>query len=186
MNKLLCLLPLLLLAACAGSNTRPDAPKSSEAAVPVAIDVLESATPTLPRGSVLRLELLDPVSSRSAKIGDRFYLRTVTEVTYQGDVRLPSGLRAYGEVIHADKRGLAGKPGELLVKLRSLEWQGQEIKLRNATNAAGKNRTTAALVTSQVFGLFGIFVTGGEAEIARGSVILAELVEDLPLPSPAP
>lgn len=189
MKRLLILLPLILFVGCGGTPTRSDRPEQeahSQAAAPAPIDQIELSADEAPAGTLLRLELLDPLSSRTAKIGDTFKLRTATELVRDGVVLLPARLPAYGEVIHADKRGLSGKPGELLVKLRGMEWQGQMVRIRNATNAAGKNHTTAAIVTAQLFGLLGIFITGGEAEIARGSVVFGELPEALSLPAATP
>lgn len=167
------------LAACAGAPKRDVVATPPE---PVAIDEQLAVDGVFPAGTPIRLELLTPISSATASIGDRFALRTRTRLVADGVVVVAEDLPAHGEVIHADKRTLMGKPGELLVKLRVFVWQDREIPLRSRASDTGKDHTTTALVVSQLFGLAGLFVTGGHAEIPAGSIIFGALAEPIVVP----
>lgn len=178
-----------VLAACAAVEQREAVPASdfrprdtpaattTSAEATITSDRIELSGDSIPVGTTLRFSLLDAVSSATAKVGDRFRLRSETAVVVNGIEILPSGLSAYGEVIHADNRGLLGKPGELLLKLRALQWQGRDIRLRNSVAGQATDRTSQAVAISVLFGLAGLFVKGNEVELPVATVVVGDLAE---------
>ncbi len=133
----------------------------------------------IPAGTMLRFVLTKPVSSATAKIGDQFELRSRTSVALNGIEVLPLNLSANIEVIHTDRRGMLGKPGELLLKFRTMQWRDREIKLRNSVANIAKDKTNTAMAVSMAFGLAGLFVSGNDVEIPTDAIILGELVEPI-------
>ncbi|MGE3103647.1 MAG: hypothetical protein AB7F83_08965 [Lysobacterales bacterium] len=164
----------------AGAETAEAAPVLAEDA----IDRIDLAGDVIPAGTTLRFVVLDAVGSATAKIGDTFRLESRTRVLLNGVEVLPSGVAAHGEVIHADRRGMLGKPGELLLKLRTMQWQGRQVRLRNSAASLADDKTNKAMTVSLLFGVAGFFVGGDNVEIPVGSLILGDLAEPIPLAPP--
>jgi hypothetical protein len=165
----------------AGSGIGADA--AAAPASPDALDRIELSGGSIPAGTTLKFVLLDAISSATAKVGDIFRLKSHTAVLVDGVEILPAGLSAHGEVIHADNRGMVGKPGELLLKVRAIEWQGRSIKLRNSVGSVGKDKSRQIVTIQILFGLAVLFVGGNEIEIPPNTIILGDLAEAIAVPA---
>lgn len=199
MIRISMLLFILMLAACSTVEKRALVPTSEYREPPVRTGDAASATPvghgggdrieisgdSIPAGTSLEFVLLDTVSSATARVGDIFRLKSRTAVVVDGVEVLPRGLNAHGEVIHADNRGLIGKPGELLLKLRAVDWQGRSIRLRNSVGGVAKDKTGQVVTIQILFGVAVFFVGGNEIEIPADSIILGELAEAIAVPANA-
>ncbi len=148
--------------------------QSLEPALPPA--VLAAKTPVL-------LVFADEVSSKTALKNAEVRFR-LAEDLHIGEVVVPKGTPAFGEVVHVQKAGLGGRGGELILAARHLDYRGQRIPLRSlkplAAPLAGKNRSDAALAASFVpyAGLMSVFITGGQIVIPAGTEALASIAAD--------
>lgn len=173
----------MLVAAMAAGSAFAQTQEPSAAADTTQPAPTAAATPAcqvLCAGQQVELEVTEFVSSERHKIGDRFTLRLATALTLDGAVILPAGTPGIGEVVHAQAARGGGKPGELLLAARFLELPDGPLALRAMKLAArGKDNLTASLATSIAAGPFGMFVHGGEVEIAVGTRAIAKLAQDL-------
>jgi hypothetical protein len=138
----------------------------------------------IPALMIVDIEIVNALSSRTAKDGDTFPIRLSSPIYVDGRVVVPAGATGLGEVIHAQKSGMGGGGGELLLAARYVEVNGQRLRLRSfRAGRYGKNQTAAALATTYAFGVFGLAVTGKNTEFAAGSVAEAKVAEafDVPL-----
>ncbi len=143
----------------------------STAAVPDATPAAVQACCNVPDGTIVELEIAEPISSKTAQRGQRFKLRLVTPLYAGETLVLPAGTEGVGEVVHADRARAAGKPGELLLAGRSLNGPNGEIKLRGfRLGGSGENRTVAAFWIP-----LGFLVRGGQIEIPIGARAHAKL-----------
>ncbi len=122
MKRIASLVFWLALAACSSVDQRElvptskfqqSSPGAGEPVPSIAADAVNSVDLSgdfIPAGTTLRFVVQDAVSSATAKIGDTFRLQSRTRVLLNGVEVLPSGVGAHGEVIHADRRGMLGKP----------------------------------------------------------------------------
>lgn len=126
---------------------------------------------SLADGTIVELEIAEPISSKTAQRGQRFKLALASPL-YAGDVMLlPAGTEGIGEVVHADRARAAGKPGELILAGRSLNGPGGDIKLRGfRMGGSGENRTVAAFWIP-----LGFLMRGGQIEIPPGARAHAKL-----------
>ena len=131
--------------------------------------------------TVIELELVDPVSSKTSKPGDYFKLRVAAPVSSGDVVLIPVGTPAMGQVVHAQKAGIGGKGGELIVAARYLDTPHGQIKLHSGFGAVGKDRTGAALATAIAFGIVGMAVKGKEMALPAGQHVLARVAIDTQL-----
>ena len=168
------LLPLATYAYCEAIPAQTD---SAQANVPV--QPTQTGCCTLANGTLLDIELGEPISSKRQKRGDKFTLRLAAPVTLDGHTVLPAGTPGVGEIIHAAPSGGGGKPGELLLAARYLELDGRQIPLRGfRIGAAGTSRTNAAMGASIAIGPFAQFIHGREVEIPAGTHASAKLAAD--------
>lgn len=137
----------------------------------------------VPAGAQLEVELVDPLSSATSKLGDRFALRLAAPILSDGVELAPAGAMGEGEVIDAARAGMSGKQGKLIISARRLDLAGRQVRIRGMSlMAAGKSRVDLATGVSLVpyVGLASILIEGGEIQIpagARGTVRLAEDVD---------
>jgi len=166
-----------LCTAATGETTTPpaEAPPAANGTAeqtPVCC-VLAALTP-------VRIEILATLNSRLSKIGDHFPIRLAAPVEIAPGLQLPAGIEGSGDVVHAAKGGFAGRPGELLLAVRYLEYRGARIPLRSLSfvDDRGKDRGNTAFALAVAGGLVGgvaaMFITGGEVNIPAGTIAYAK------------
>lgn len=179
----------LMAAAATATLPTPVAPAlEAPAATPTLAAPAAAAVPAsslrLPANTVVELETLDEVSSKTSKPKDFFRLRVAEDVRVDGRVLIPAGTEAIGQVVHAAKSGAGGKAGELILAARAIKLPQGDVKLRSGFGAAGQQRTGAALATVIAVGVLGLFVHGKDLLLPAGTPVSARVAEDTDLPLP--
>ena len=172
----------ILLAASAALPFYACAQSAEPAPQPAPSSVLAAKTPVL---LVFADEVSSKIAVKNAEV--RFFLAEDLQV---GEIVVPKGTPAAGEIVHVQKAGLGGRGGELIIAARHLDFHGQRIPLRSlkplAAPYAGKNRSDAAMAASFVpyAGLMSMFITGGQVVIPAGTEALASVAADTPVAAP--
>lgn len=178
---------LLLGVAQATTVAAPIPPAdTTSAATPDPATAATASSLRIPAGSPVQLQLLDDVGSRG-KRGDRFRIR-LSEPLLQGDtVVVPAGAEGIGEITHASRAGMGGRPGELLLAARYLVIDGRQVRLRAFhLGGSGSDRIGGAVALAFATGPFALFLHGGEIRIPAGTTGNAKLAEDLVVAPPLP
>jgi hypothetical protein len=120
------------------------------------------------------------INTRVAQPRDHFPITVARSLELGGYTVVPAGAPGHGEIVHAQKSGMFGKPAELLLAVRWIEVNGQRIEMRHFRPHTGEDRTTAAgnLTFVPVAGLFSPFVRGGEIVLPVGTTALAQVRVD--------
>ncbi len=175
-------LPLVL--ACAPAFAQ-DAAEVMPASPPPADAPAEPPAPaccTAPKDTVIQLEVVPLISTKAIKRGDKFEIRLAEPLVVDGRVLLPAGVAGGGEVIHAAGPGIGGKPGELMLAARYLDFDGRRIPLKGMKlGRAGQDNGAASLAVSMVTPI-GMFIPGGHVEVPAGTRANAKLATELVLP----
>lgn len=137
----------------------------------------------VPAGTVVMVELAEPVSTKTHKSGDTFAIRLAEPVVVQGQVVLRAGTVGVGEVDTASKPGLGGKGAKLVLSARSLTGPGgTNLPLKGLQlAAAGKGRAGAATALGlggigfAPLGFIGIAIHGGDVTFPAGTEATAKL-----------
>ncbi|HSI17166.1 MAG TPA: hypothetical protein VK980_05310 [Sphingomonas sp.] len=146
------------------------------------------AIPTIARlikGTPVRLMVTKEVDSHTAKVGDRFKLRVDEAVKVDGVVVIPVGATAWGEVISAADTAAAGGRGRLGARLLYIDTPGGQVPLSGTQGTEGSSNTAGVALSVWSFGLFGLFVKGGNAHFKAGD-ILTGYIESGVTPPPLP
>jgi 3D (Asp-Asp-Asp) domain-containing protein len=125
---------------------------------------------TVPDGTDLRLRLLMPLSSASARRGDPVRFEVSSDVTVRGVVVIAKGAEATGRVGEVAKSKSFGRPGKLEIDLTSVDAvDGSRIPIRSERELKGDGRLGATVVAVALVGVFGGFVKGKNIDVAAGS-----------------
>jgi hypothetical protein len=149
----------------------PPAPVTAPIALPDPAGLL------LPANTVLELELVEGISSKTSMPDDFFKMRVVIPKKAGDTILIPAGTLAIGQVVHAQKSRGGGKAGELILAARYLDMPQGRIKLRSTFGAAGKDHTGASIGVAIAAGVFGFIVKGTEMELPAGSRLSAKTAE---------
>jgi hypothetical protein len=133
----------------------------------------------LPAGTPLKLQLKSPLGSIHSKPGDRFYLAVVDPVAVEGQVLIPAGSRAVGEVARVQRKGDFGKSGKLVVTLSHVMAGLRPVPIRGRMEANGAEADAAEVALGVV--LLSGLMTGRSAAIAPGTIFEAVTSEDVVL-----
>lgn len=129
----------------------------------------------VPAGTLLSVELIDPVTSAKAKAGDSFRARVLDGVTVKGRVALPAGTTVRGVVAEAVRSGRVKGQARLALTLASFDLDGSTYAVASDTLSylgdphAGKN--IGSLLGGALQGaVMGVLFGGGEgAMIGAGA-----------------
>lgn len=189
MKHSVCLLAMWMVASSAWgaqNDTQPAmAPPAGQTVAPAieadASTVLANADcGCVPAGTAIELEIDQPLSSAIQKRGDKFAIKLHAPIARDGVVLIPAGTAGVGEIVHADHSRGGGKPGELLIAARYLDFEGAQVPLHALKfGGQGKDNTKVAIGTAIAIGVFAQFIHGREIEIPAGTVVNAKLAQDL-------
>ncbi|MDQ2817153.1 MAG: hypothetical protein M3T49_02935 [Candidatus Eremiobacteraeota bacterium] len=138
---------------------------------------------TVPGGTVVTVNVVNPVSSSSAKVGDVFQIKAAKDVVVDGWVVIPKDSPGQGEVAVVEQAGSHGKSGKLGLQL---DWiysaDGGKIKLSNVNHSAqgeGKSgaSSTATIASYLVLGPLGLFAHN----FVRGKDVTVDSSQALPI-----
>lgn len=145
-----------------------------------------SKTVRLPADTPVALRLLEPVGSDTHVRGAHFKMVVAEDVVADERVVIPAGTPADGQVIHANKSGIFGKPGELTITSRSVSLGDRTIRLHALLSRIGTDHTRLAANLILV-PLVPLFVHGKGIVVPADSEVVAKTLaeEDFETMQPA-
>ncbi len=97
---------------------------------------------TIPAGSSITVRVGSEISSRSAKVGDRFDATLAHNLVVNGKTLARAGAPARGKVTSAKSSGRLHAPGELALRLTSVQVNGRMVPISTRSHfAKGKGHT---------------------------------------------
>ncbi|HWU03174.1 MAG TPA: hypothetical protein VN222_10580 [Novosphingobium sp.] len=139
----------------------------------------------LPPNTELVVTPNDSLTTKSAKVGDKFKLSTVFDVMQNGVVLIPRGTMGEGTVMYRTGTGAFGKSGKMEVAFNTLTLNGRQIPLTGKHRQEGEGNTGAAVGAVVAVGVLGAFVKGHSAAIPNGQQMRAYTAEPLTFNVPA-
>ncbi len=193
--RMICV-PVAVVAACSAAFAQPVAAPAAATAAPVAAPATvatESAPAapaaqkiTLPAETAVKVTILETISSKKAKLGDKFPIVTLEDVSQDGTVIIPKDTKGEASVSFRGGSGSFGKSGKLEIEFESLMLNGQKIALTGKARDEGKGNGGAATGAVLAAGLVGgLFVQGHSAKIEKGTVMTARTVDPITVDTPA-
>lgn len=147
-----------------------------------------------PQTSVLRAGTSVPLKTlvglttegKKLKVGHRFELEVAEAVSVDGQVVIPVGSPAVGEVTSVRNKGMWGKSGHIETRMLYVRANGRQIRLSGSIDDKGVTGTAGVVAAAVLVPVVGFFVTGTSAQIPAGSNITGFVQEDVPVAFSAP
>ena len=138
-----------------------------------------SGTLKLPDGTIIRLALLDSLSSATNQVDDPVNLEVTEEVKVGDVVALPRGSTARGHVVEVEPKKRLGRAGKLDFTLDYVKApDGTNLRLRASSARKGEDRSGTVIVgTVLLSGLF-LLMHGKDVEIPKGTAFNAYIDGD--------
>lgn len=148
-----------------------------------AVVVAPQAANMLRAGTPIALKMREALTTKgkNLRVGHRFQLEVAEPVTVNGQVVIPAGSPATGEVTTVRNKGMWGKSGGINARVLYVRANGQQIRLTGALDDKGKTGTAGVVGAIAFVPVAGFFVTGTSAEIPLGAPVNAFIDEDVPL-----
>jgi hypothetical protein len=162
---------LLAAPAAAAGHAQPTATIASPKAA--------EGTILVERDTVIRLMVLNEVSSRTAGPGHRFVLRVDEPVVVGGVTVIPTGAKAWGEVMDSEKSGSVGKGGRISARLLYLESGDERIPISGESKAKGDKGSTQVAMGMFGLGPLALLAPGNNAKLKAGEIFSAYLEADM-------
>lgn len=151
--------------------------------VPMIAYCATTSVKTLPKGTAIKLELTEDLSSQENKVGDIVRYRVVNDVAIDGIVFVKRDSEAIGKVVEAKPAKGWGKGGKLDISIETVDARdGTKVSLV-ASMSEGKG--WAGLKTIGGVALLGLAFGGGmkgkKVNIPKGTQIEAFVEQDTPI-----
>ena len=170
-------MPARTLVAWATASSLAAAPLAAQpgppALVPTIITSIASPIPGttfVERDTMVRLMVLDEVTTRTAHPGDRFKLLVDEDLVADGIRIIPTGSKAWGEVVTASESGSVGKAGRLTARLLYIEAPAGRVSIRGESSGKGPGGAGATVLGVLGLGVFGLFTRGTNAKLKAGEI----------------
>ncbi|WP_443216132.1 hypothetical protein [Sphingobium sp. YBL2] len=125
----------------------------------------------------------EPLTTEGKKlrVGQHFRLSVIEPVSVGGQVVIPVGSPAVGEITEVRNKGMWGKSGHLTASLLNVSVNGRQIRLTGTFDDKGVTGTAGVVAAVAFVPVVGFFTTGTSAKIAAGSQVKGFIGEDVPL-----
>lgn len=157
-------------------------PVSAQGA-PMVVGAQPGAARVLRAGTSVPMRTLAELTTngKQLKVGHRFELETTDAVSVDGQVVIPAGSRAMGEVTRVRNKGMWGKSGAIEARMLYVSANGRQMRLSGSLDDKGTTGTAGVVGAAVVLPVVGFFVTGTSAVIASGTQVRGFLEEDVPV-----
>lgn len=133
----------------------------------------------LENGTVVKLQLLEKVTSKKNNAGDIVHLEVMDNIIKDGKVLIPAGSQAFGEVTESKKNGMLAKGGKLGLQLKYVIAADESIvPLRGIKTKKGDNYQAEMIALSVIFDPTWLLMKGGQAKLNQGTKIEAFVDKD--------
>lgn len=133
----------------------------------------------LPMGTPLQLTTRTELNTKDNHAGDRFYLEVAEPITYRGQVVVPVGSIAVGEVTRSERNGHFGKRGQLAIRLHYVETPSGQVRLSGRLDRTGQGQGLLAIGGGAVIAWPMLFIHGTSGRLPADSAVTAYLADDL-------
>jgi hypothetical protein len=138
---------------------------------------------TLRTGTQINLTLMEPLSTEGKKlrVGYRFQLEVAEPVMVNGQIVVPVGSPALGEITEVRNKGMWGKSGHLTASVLYVTVGGRQIRLNGTFDDKGVTGTGGVVAAAVFIPVVGFFTTGTSARVPLNAPVRAFIGEDVPL-----
>ncbi len=132
-----------------------------------------------PMGTSLQLTTRTELNTKYSNAGDRFYLEVAEPLIYRGQVVVPVGSIAVGEVARAERNGHFGKKGQLEVRLLYVQTPSGPVRLSGRSGRSGQGQGLLAIGGGAIVAWPMFFIHGTSGRLPADTAMTAYLADEL-------
>jgi hypothetical protein len=139
--------------------------------------------PVLRVGTKVPLKLNEELTTKGKKlrVGQHFNLEVSEAVLVNGQVVIPVGAPAVGEITEVRNKGMWGKSGHLTAQVLYVTVNGRQVRLSGTFDDKGVTGTAGVVGAAVLIPVAGFFMTGTSAKIPMGAPVIGFIAEDVPV-----
>lgn len=138
--------------------------------------ILRTGTPI-----ALRNAVMITTKGKQLRVGQRVPLEVADAISINGQVVIPAGSPAMGEITAVRNKGMWGKSGGINGRVLYARVGDRQIRLSGSFDDKGTTGTVGVVAAIAFIPVAGFFTTGTSAVIPAGAPISAFLDEDVPV-----
>lgn len=134
----------------------------------------QGSTIKIPDGTMVRLSLLDSLSSATNRVDDPVNFEVTEEIRIGPIVAIPRGATARGHIVEAEPKKRMGKAGKLNFTVDYVKApDGANVRLRASSARQGQEKSGTVIVGTVLVSPLFLLMRGKDIEISRGAAINA-------------
>lgn len=175
------------LFSCALAGVLLSSAAFAQTAVPVAPATATLAPITndnvLRVGTKVPLKLREELTTKEKRlrVGQHFNMEVAEAVLVNGQVVIPVGSPAVGEVTEVRNKGMWGKSGHLTAQILYVTVNGRQVRLTGTFDDKGVTGTGGVVAAIAFVPVAGFFTTGTSAFVPVGAAVTGFVGEDIPV-----
>ena len=171
----------------AAASLAPLAANAQTSPAPLVVGAAPQS-PALHAGTPVALRMKEQLTTKdkAARVGQRFQLEVADPILVDGQVVIPAGASATGEITEVRNKGMWGKSGRIAARLLYVRVGDRQIRLTGTFDDKGTTGTAGVVGAVAFVPVAGFFVTGTSATIPVGAPVGAFIDEEVPLAFAAP
>lgn len=134
---------------------------------------------SFPMGTELQLTTRTELNTKQNHAGDRFYLEVAEPLVYHGQVVVPVGAVAVGEVMRSERNGHFGKKGKLDVRILYVQTPSGPVRLSGRSSREGKGQAALSIAGGIIVSWPMIFIHGTSGRLPADTPVTAYLADEL-------
>ena len=140
-----------------------------------------TTTGTLRAGTSVPLKMAEGLTTKGKKlkVGQRFQLETAEAIMIDGNVVIPAGSPATGEITEVRNKGMWGKSGRINGRVLYVRANGRQIRMTGLIDDKGTTGTAGVVGAAVLIPVAGFFLTGTSAEVPLGAPVHGFIDEDV-------
>ncbi|OWK27982.1 hypothetical protein SPMU_32270 [Sphingomonas mucosissima] len=138
-------------------------------------------------GTKVPLKLNEELTTKGKKlrVGQHFRMEVTEPVLVGGQVVIPAGSPAVGEITEVRNKGMWGKSGHLTAQMLYVSANGRQIRMTGTFDDKGVTGTGGVVAAIAFVPIAGFLTTGTSAKVPLGAAVTGFIGEDVPLMSAA-
>jgi hypothetical protein len=129
----------------------------------------------------VQLEIRNELTTerKALRVGQPVEMDVLQPVMLNGQVVIPGGSRALGEITSVRNKGMWGKSGGFTGRVLYVEANGRQIRMNGSFTDRGETGTGGVVASVALLPVAGFFVTGTSARLAPGTHVTAFVAEEI-------